>query len=124
MAVSVEEWENASCSLPVVFNFFSGAEQGKHFWDEAEDQVPCLPCSCGLDPDTKLLGDNFTAFLYPWMLHSVFQLIRSMWEQLKEQPDPSQCYFEALGFLATGYAVIPPIQENMWGYVHEKTGDS
>lgn len=51
------------------------------------------------------------------MLHSIFQLIQSIWEQLKEQqalskPDPSQCYFEALGFLASGYAVIPLIQEN------------
>lgn len=38
--------------LPMVFNFFSGAEQGKHIWDEAaesrKDQVPCLlpgPCA-------------------------------------------------------------------------------
>lgn len=57
------------------------------------------------------------------MLHSVFQLIKSIWEQLKEQqalskPDPSQWYFEALGFLNCGYAVIPLVQENKRGDIY------
>ena len=51
------------------------------------------------------------------MQPSVFQVVKRVWDQLKEQqalskPDPSQCYFEALSFLASGYAVIPLIQEN------------
>lgn len=43
VAVSVEEWENASWSL-WYFSFLSGDERGKHLWEETaesrKDKVP------------------------------------------------------------------------------------
>lgn len=63
------------CQLvPVVFNFFSGAEWGEHFWDEAaesrKDKVPCLlpPAHyavAGWIQIPNLVRDNCIAFLYP-----------------------------------------------------------
>lgn len=111
------------CQLvPVVFHFFSGAEQGKHLWEETaesrKDKVPflLLPACCALAVWIEALILVWDKLVFT-PLPNVFQLVKRVWDQPKEEqalnmPDPSQCYFEALSFLASRYAVIPLIQEN------------
>lgn len=105
------------CQLvAAVFRFSSG----KHVWEAAAESrkdaallllSPSPLCPCRLHPAIELDVEQ------PLFLLLDATKWKGCGDQLKEQqalrkPDPSQGYFEALSFLASGYTVIPLIQGN------------